>query len=190
MVFSKAIATLATLATTLAIAHAAASESGTLAISNPTAGTTWKVGETVFLQWSGECSETSNKKNVDVNLMTGDSNALRFVARLASVDCSSSKNIRKEFKIPSQAVAQTGTYSLVVQTTPPSYSNVFTIETANDGASNTDSIADKAATGTTQGGIDTTAYQSGATSPLKNVRSTGAASTVALAAVFVAAQLL
>ncbi|KAF9358640.1 hypothetical protein BGX26_001269 [Mortierella sp. AD094] len=190
MIFSKTIATLATLASALAIAHASTLEIGTLAISNPTKGTTWKVGETVFLQWTNKCSTTADKNAVDVNLMTGGANALRFITRLATIDCSSTNNIRKEFTIPPEAVAATGSYSLMVQTTPPSYSNIFTIETAIDISSSTDVIAGKAVTSTTQEGTNTTAHQNGATSPLKNVRLTAAASTVALAAVFVAAQLL
>ncbi|KAF9575314.1 hypothetical protein EC968_003666 [Mortierella alpina] len=126
MIF-KTAATFAALASLMAIAQA-----DMLSISNPTKGTTWKVGDTVFLQWKGNCASmgAAAAKSVDVNLMSGPDTALRFVAKLASIDCSGSET-RKEFIIPADVVSDTGNYSLQVQTEPQlSYSNIFTIETA------------------------------------------------------------
>ncbi|KAF9404201.1 hypothetical protein BGZ94_004312, partial [Podila epigama] len=123
------IVSLAALASMLALAQA-----DMLQISNPTQGTRWKVGETVFLEWKGNCASMgASAKNADVDLMTGNSNALRFVAKLASIDCSGS-NARKEFIIPADVVKESGNYSLAVQTVPQlSYSNVFTIDAADGG---------------------------------------------------------
>ncbi|KAG0327036.1 hypothetical protein BGZ99_008486 [Dissophora globulifera] len=189
MIFSKSFTTLAMLAMMVATAQA-----DMLSISNPTKGTTWKVGETVFLQWKGNCASMGSPaaKSVDVNLMSGPDTALRFVAKLASIDCSGSET-RKEFSIPADVVALSGDYSLQVQTEPKtSYSNIFTIQSKNDSgdvAANGAAVPPKpesAAVANTGAGVTSDA----ATLPLKNVRSTATASAVALAAVFVAAQLL
>lgn len=126
MIFSKTLA-VATLASLVTFAQADGLE-----ISNPTEGTTWKVGETVFLQWKGNCASMDGPaaKNVEVNLMLGPASALRFVAKLATIDCSGS-NTRKEFTIPTDIVHESGDYALQVLTkAAPSYSNFFTIETA------------------------------------------------------------
>ncbi|KAF9434550.1 hypothetical protein BGZ76_007810 [Entomortierella beljakovae] len=188
MILTKSVATFAALAGALVISQASAVKGSTLAISNPTSGTTWRVGESVFLQWTGNCASMGNPsdKSVDVNLMTGGSNALRFITRLASIDCSGN-NIRKEFTIPKDAVAETGNYSLMVQTTPPSYSPVFSIDIGKDSTSDAPTNSGSISTGS---GDTDASHQNGASSPLKNVRSTVAASAVALAAFFVAAQLL
>ncbi|KAG0224223.1 hypothetical protein BGW42_005283 [Actinomortierella wolfii] len=125
--FRYTLITLTTLASLLASSTVSADM---LQISNPTQGTVWKVGEIVFLQWSGNCASmgTTAAHQVDVNLMTGDPSALRFVAKLAEIDCSGS-NTRKEFVIPADVVRESGKYSLSVQTAPAlSYSNVFTID--------------------------------------------------------------
>ncbi|KAF9974254.1 hypothetical protein BGZ73_002399 [Actinomortierella ambigua] len=125
--FRYTLIALSTLATLLASSTVSADM---LQISNPTQGTVWKVGDTVFLQWSGNCASmgTTSAHMVDVNLMTGDPSALRFVAKLAEIDCSGA-NTRKEFVIPADVVRESGKYSLSVQTTPAlSYSNVFTID--------------------------------------------------------------
>ncbi|KAF9159439.1 hypothetical protein DFQ26_006518 [Actinomortierella ambigua] len=125
--FRHSLITLATLASLLA---SSAVSADMLQISNPTQGTVWKVGDTVFLQWSGNCASmgTTAANLVDVNLMTGDPSALRFVAKLADIDCSG-VNTRKEFVIPADVVRESGKYSLSVQTSPAlSYSNVFTID--------------------------------------------------------------
>ncbi|KAG0308856.1 hypothetical protein BGZ98_006502 [Dissophora globulifera] len=187
MIFSKSFTTLAMLAMMAATAQA-----DMLSISNPTKGTTWKVGETVFLQWKGNCASMGSPaaKSVDVNLMSGPDTALRFVAKLASIDCSGSET-RKEFSIPADVVALSGDYSLQVQTEPKtSYSNIFTIQSKNDSG---DVAANGAATPPKTDSVavaNTGATSDAATLPLKNVRSTATASAVALAAVFVAAQLL
>ncbi|KAG0365156.1 hypothetical protein BGZ54_006815 [Gamsiella multidivaricata] len=190
MIFSNATTSFAALASVMAIAQA-----DMLLISNPTKGTTWKVGETVFLQWKGSCASMGNPgaKSVDVNLMSGPDTALRFVAKLASIDCSGTET-RKEFMIPADVVAQSGNYSLQVQTEPQlSYSNSFTIETAagaasigaagGSGASAADGNSRSSVAGT-----DVSAHHNA--SPLKNIASTAMGSAVALVAVFIAAQLL
>ncbi|KAF8937547.1 hypothetical protein EDD21DRAFT_351281 [Dissophora ornata] len=195
MIFSKTIATLATLASLMTFA-----EADMLSISNPAKGTKWKVGETVFLQWKGNCAlmADSAAKAVDVNLMSGPETALRFVAKLASIDCSDT-DTRKEFTIPSNVVAYSGSYSLQVQTEPqPSYSNIFTIENAADSASTAVAVngaGAAGAAGTSNGTslIETasSSHQNAAAgSPLKSLGSTTTASAVALAAFVVAAQLL
>ncbi|KAG0016478.1 hypothetical protein BGZ81_011169 [Podila clonocystis] len=182
MIFSKTLASLTTLASMLVLAQA-----DMLQISNPTQGTRWKVGETVFLEWKGNCASMgSAAKNADVDLMTGNSNALRFVAKLASIDCSASNN-RKEFVIPADVVKESGNYSLAVQTVPQlSYSNVFTIDSAVGG--------DSGETGGTPGAggqPGTTPAQDPNTKNSGAAQGTVAAATVvAMAAVAFAAQLL
>ncbi|KAI1315106.1 hypothetical protein EDD11_001296 [Mortierella claussenii] len=192
---------MAALVSMLSLAQAA----DPLAISNPAKGTTWKVNEAVFLQWSGNCASMGSPgaKNVDVNLMTGGSNALRFIKKLATIDCSGT-NTRKEFSIPQDAVTTSGSYSLMVQTTPPSYSNIFTIEAGTDSSTAVSAAGSPSEAGTgadasrlpTEGASSKSAktgsgaMDSGTILPLKNVKSTATASAVALAAVFVAAQLL
>ncbi|KAF9359964.1 hypothetical protein BGX34_008025, partial [Mortierella sp. NVP85] len=162
-------------------------------------GTTWKVGENVFLQWKGNCASMGNPaaKAVDVNLMTGPDTALRFVARLASIDCTDT-NTRKEFMIPTDVVRETGNNSLQVQTEPqPSYSNVFSIETAAGGSATGKGGVVIAAAGANSAFVsetDTPVHKNAADissiSSLKDVELTATASAVVLAAVFVAAQVL
>ncbi|KAG0213491.1 hypothetical protein BGX28_004346 [Mortierella sp. GBA30] len=186
MIF-KTVATFATLASLVAVAQA-----DMLSISNPTMGTTWKVADTVFLQWKGNCASMGNPsaKSVDVNLMSGPSTALRFVAKLASIDCSGT-NTRKEFTIPAEVVKESGSYSLQVQTEPQlSYSNIFAIETA------TGTSGGSAGPTTTVGAGGAVAPTGGATHPsaatalIPSRGTTATALGVAISAVFVAAQLL
>ncbi|KAF9929811.1 hypothetical protein FBU30_001185 [Linnemannia zychae] len=197
MIFSKTVTTITTIASMVALAQA-----DMLSISNPTSGTTWKVGDTVFLQWKGNCASMGSPaaKSVDVNLMSGPSTALRFVAKLASIDCSNT-NTRKEFTIPvelTKLVKNEDTYSLQVQTEPqPSYSPTFKIET---GDGSTSAGGDPNATsGDANGGGQVTSasnpssHTSGAAGPASPIKNGGSAATgavVAIAAVLVAAQLL
>ncbi|KAF9142268.1 hypothetical protein BG015_000987 [Linnemannia schmuckeri] len=196
MIFSKTVATFATLASMMAFAQA-----DMLSLSNPTSGTIWKVGDTVFLQWKGNCASMGSPaaKTVDVNLMSGPSTALRFVAKLASIDCSNT-NTRKEFTIPAdlaKLVKKDDDYSLQVQTEPqPSYSPTFKIETGDDSAAGADGSAgagDANGGGSVLAGTDPASHTSGAAgavSSIKNGGSTATGAAVALAAVLVAAQLL
>ncbi|KAF9126458.1 hypothetical protein BGW39_006603 [Mortierella sp. 14UC] len=195
MIFSKTVATLATLASMMALAQA-----DMLSISNPTSGTTWKVGDTVFLQWKGNCASMGSPaaKLVDVNLMSGPSTALRFVAKLASIDCSNT-NTRKEFTIPAdlaKLVKKDDEYSLQVQTEPqPSYSPTFKIDTGDgsDPAGAGAASGDANGGGSVAAGSDPSPHTSGASgpaSPIKNGGSTATGAAVALAAILVAAQLL
>lgn len=197
MIFSKTVATLATLASMMVLAQA-----DMLSLSNPTSGTIWKVGDAVFLQWKGNCASMGSPaaKMVDVNLMKGPSTALRFVAKLASIDCSNT-NTRKEFTIPAdlaKLVNKDDVYSLQVQTEPqPSYSPTFTIETG-DGAVGVDgSVGAGVGAGDANGGsvaangdASHTSGAAGAASPIKRGGSAATGAAVALAAILVAAQLL
>ncbi|KAG0043951.1 hypothetical protein BGZ83_010817 [Gryganskiella cystojenkinii] len=195
MMFSKTSLTTSLLAAATLLSSVA--QADMLMISNPTRGTTWKVGETVFLQWKGNCASMGNQaaKSVDVNLMTGPENTLRFVAKLASIDCSGT-NTRKEFVIPADVVAQSGNYSLQAQTGPQlSYSPIFTIETAageapvpGSGAGTGDG-SNPGQTGA--GGVAHANTASSTSTPIQNKGGSAAtASAVALAAVLIAAQLL
>ncbi|KAF9141393.1 hypothetical protein BGX30_004893 [Mortierella sp. GBA39] len=195
MIFSKTVATLATLGSMMALAQA-----DMLSLSNPTSGTTWKVGDTVFLQWKGNCASMGSPaaKTVDVNLMSGPSTALRFVAKLASIDCSNT-NTRKEFTIPAdlaKLVKKDNDYSLQVQTEPqPSYSPTFKIETGDGSIAVGGSAVGVDANGgeTVATGADPASHTSGAAgaaSPIKNGGSMATGAAVAFAAVLVAAQLL
>lgn len=199
MIFSKTVATLATLASMMTLAQA-----DMLSLSNPTSGTIWKVGDTVFLQWKGNCASMGSPaaKTVDVNLMSGPSTALRFVAKLASIDCSNT-NTRKEFTIPAdlaKLVKKDDDYSLQVQTEPqPSYSPTFKIETGDESAAGAVGGATGAAGGDANGGgsvaaaadpASHTSGAAGAASPIKSGGSMATGAAVALAAVLVAAQLL
>ncbi|KAK3814773.1 MAG: hypothetical protein J3R72DRAFT_461671 [Linnemannia gamsii] len=195
MIFSKTVTTLATLASMMALAQA-----DMLSISNPTSGTKWKVGDLVFLQWKGNCASMGSPaaKMVDVNLMSGPSTALRFVAKLASIDCSNT-NTRKEFTIPAdlgKLVEKDIEYSLQVQTEPqPSYSPTFGIDTGDGTDPNgagPGAPGDANGGGTVAAGSDPshTSGASGPASPIKNGGSMATGAAVALAAVLVAAQLL
>ncbi|KAG0263056.1 hypothetical protein BG011_009349 [Mortierella polycephala] len=190
MLFSKSVITLGALVTLLTVVQA-----DMLSISNPTKGTTWKVGESVFLQWNGNCASMGSPaaQSVDVNLMSGPSTALRFVAKMASIDCSGSES-RKEFTIPSEVVTQPGDYSLQVQTEPQlSYSNIFAIGTAAGGAASAPSTGG-ADTGNGDGNKGSASvggdHSSAASSPVMRGGSSVTAAGVALVAVLVAAQLL
>ncbi|KAG0252497.1 hypothetical protein BGZ95_006611 [Linnemannia exigua] len=197
MIFSKTVTTLATLASMMTLAQA-----DMLSISNPTSGTKWKVGDTVFLQWKGNCASMGSPaaKTVDVNLMSGPSTALRFVAKLASIDCSST-NTRKEFTISAdlgKLVEKETEYSLQVQTEPqPSYSPTFKIDTGDgtdpNGSAGTGAPGDANGGGSVLAGSDPSSHTSGASSPASPIKNGGSMATgaaVALAAVLVAAQLL
>ncbi|KAF9275706.1 hypothetical protein BGZ68_010580 [Mortierella alpina] len=189
MIF-KTAATFAALASLMAVAQA-----DMLSISNPTKGTTWKVADTVFLQWKGNCASmgAAAAKSVDVNLMSGPDTALRFVAKLASIDCSGSET-RKEFVIPADVVVESGNYSLQVQTEPQlSYSNIFSIETAGGSGGNGGAGAGAGVgAGAGDGGAGTATpegptHSSAATGLLP---SRGAAAAVGGMAIVVAAQFL
>lgn len=198
MIFTKSSLTTTVLVVVALMSSFAQADSDMLLISNPTLGTRWKVGEEVFLQWKGSCASMgSGARSVDVNLMTGPESALRFVAKLASIDCSGS-NTRKEFVIPANDVPQSGKYSLQVQTGPRmSYSNLFTIDTAAGDASEASAASNGGSTtNTNQGNSGQTSTvalpnAAAALTPIKNsLGSTSTASAVALAAVLIAAQLL
>ncbi|KAF9948063.1 hypothetical protein BGZ72_009981 [Mortierella alpina] len=187
MIF-KTAATFAALASLMAVAQA-----DMLSISNPTKGTTWKVADTVFLQWKGNCASmgAAAAKSVDVNLMSGPDTALRFVAKLASIDCSGTET-RKEFVIPADVVVESGNYSLQVQTEPQlSYSNIFSIETAGGSGGNGGAGAG-VGVGAGDGGAGTAAPEGpGRTSAATGLLpSRGAAAAVGGMAIVVAAQFL
>ncbi|KAG0260603.1 hypothetical protein DFQ27_003451 [Actinomortierella ambigua] len=189
---TKTIATLATLASLACLTQA-----DMLRISNPTQGTTWKTGETVFLQWAGNCASMGRQsKEVDINLMTGDPQALRFVAKLASIDCAGT-DTRKEFIMPANVVTASGQYSLSVQTVPElSYSNVFTIETGAGGAAAGTGAAGNGSTGAagnSGNAAPAAPPNTGAVNPQSSsgsITTAGSVAGVALAAVFFASQLL
>ncbi|KAF9947399.1 hypothetical protein BGZ72_010585 [Mortierella alpina] len=117
---------------TLAIAStvAALASAQTIQINNPTLGSTWTVGQaTNYLGWTGNCAGMGNSsKAVDVELVQGPANMVRFVAKLATIDCSAG-NTRAD--IPLGGTVQSGKYSIRVQTTPQvSYSTEFTVVNA------------------------------------------------------------
>ncbi|CAO3570591.1 unnamed protein product [Mortierella alpina] len=117
---------------TLAIAStvAALASAQTIQINNPTVGSTWTVGATTnYLGWSGNCAGMGNSsKAVDVELVQGPANMVRYVAKLATIDCSGA-NMRADITVAPTIAS--GKYSIRVKTTPQdSYSNEFTIENA------------------------------------------------------------
>ncbi|GJJ76383.1 hypothetical protein EMPS_08742 [Entomortierella parvispora] len=95
-------------------------------INNPTAGTVWTAGVSNFVGWTGNCASMgAMAKNVTVILNTGPSEAVRYVATLGTLDCSSSST-RTDLTVP--LTVTSGTYSIVVRTVPElSYTNMFTI---------------------------------------------------------------
>ncbi|KAF9573187.1 hypothetical protein EC968_008929 [Mortierella alpina] len=95
-------------------------------INNPTAGTVWTAGVANFVGWTGNCASMGEAaKNVTVILNTGPSEAVRYVATLGTLDCSSSST-RTDLTVPLSVAS--GTYSIVVRTDPQlSYTNMFTI---------------------------------------------------------------
>ncbi|KAF9429854.1 hypothetical protein BGZ76_001087 [Entomortierella beljakovae] len=110
--------------TTVIAAASLAAIATALPINNPQAGTTWTVGQTGYLSWSGDCTSMGNSSHaVKVQLMTGESNALEYKADLGTIDCSNSTE--KYLDLPS---VPTGKYSLQILTVPQvSYSAIFTI---------------------------------------------------------------
>ncbi|KAF9969979.1 hypothetical protein BGZ73_007434 [Actinomortierella ambigua] len=117
-------------AATLALASAVVADP--LQINTPTKGSVWTAGETYFIGWTGGCADMGNAStSVLVDLMTGPSGALRYVASLQPLDCSKPANTRANVTVP--ANVPTGEYSIRVQTTPiPSYSTPFNINNPND----------------------------------------------------------
>ncbi|KAG0251554.1 hypothetical protein DFQ27_008699 [Actinomortierella ambigua] len=103
-----------------------------LAINNPTVGSTWSTADNNnFIGWTGTCSFMGNaSRSVLVDLMKGPSGSLQFVASLQPLDCSSEIVNRANVTLPSDIPS--GNYSIRIQTTPPSYSNVFAIVNPKD----------------------------------------------------------
>ncbi|KAF9957271.1 hypothetical protein BGZ70_009556 [Mortierella alpina] len=115
---------------TLAIAStvAALASAQTIQINNPTQGSKWTVGATTnYLGWTGNCAGMGNSsKAVDVELVQGPPDMVRYVTKLAAIDCSGTV-MRTDISVPTTVVS--GKYSIRVKTTPQdSYSNEFTIE--------------------------------------------------------------
>ncbi|KAG0269053.1 hypothetical protein DFQ27_004985 [Actinomortierella ambigua] len=108
-------------------ACAAVASAQTIAISQPTKGSIWTVGEKAFIEWGNRCDGSGPAaQQVKIDLKTGDANNTRFVASLGTLDCSSKANsTRYEFLF--QEDVQSGMYSLTIQTIPPSYTNPFEI---------------------------------------------------------------
>ncbi|KAF9937525.1 hypothetical protein BGZ67_001202 [Mortierella alpina] len=109
-----------------ATALAASVSADMIQINNPTAGTVWTAGVANFVGWTGNCASMGEgAKNVTVILNTGPSEAVRYVATLGTLDCSSSST-RTDLTVPLSVAS--GTYSIVVRTDPQlSYTNMFTI---------------------------------------------------------------
>ncbi|KAK3821391.1 MAG: hypothetical protein J3Q66DRAFT_333209 [Benniella sp.] len=101
-----------------------------LQINNPTQGTVWAAGESVFVGWSGNCNSMgAAATNVTVDIVTGPAAAVRYVATLGHLDCSGA-NVKTNFVVP--PTIESGEYALIVRTTPqPSFTNAFRI---NNGA--------------------------------------------------------
>ncbi|KAG0303343.1 hypothetical protein BGZ98_006780 [Dissophora globulifera] len=120
----KFIATLAVVASSMAALVSA----DMLQISNPTMGSVWTTGQAEFVGWSGNCASMGAAgKNVTVDLLTGPSSAVRYVATLGTLDCTGS-NARADFTVSNSIAA--GTYSIIVRTQPTgqeSYTNQFQI---------------------------------------------------------------
>ncbi|GJJ75288.1 hypothetical protein EMPS_07646 [Entomortierella parvispora] len=110
----------------VASAVAAVASADMLQIYNPTAGTQWTIGESVFIGWSGNCASMGAAgKNVTVDFNQGPADAVRFAGNLGLLDCSGA-SVRQDFTVPSTLTP--GAYSIVVRTSPqPSYTNEFTI---------------------------------------------------------------
>ncbi|KAF9126694.1 hypothetical protein BGW39_006441 [Mortierella sp. 14UC] len=99
-----------------------------LQINNPTQGTVWITDKPQRLSWTGNCASMGAAGvNVTVDLVTGDADALQYVATLGELDCSGS-NTRIDVTIPEDI--ETGMYAIIVRTMPTeqtSYTNKFKI---------------------------------------------------------------
>ncbi|KAF9427333.1 hypothetical protein BGZ94_005113 [Podila epigama] len=117
----KSIATLA-----IALSSAILVSADMLQIHNPTVGSVWKTGTPSYLGWSGSCASMGAEgQKVNVDLMTGPSDLLRYVTTVGTIDCTGSVT-RADITVPMEV--ESGKYSLAVRTTPAlSYSNIFTI---------------------------------------------------------------
>lgn len=117
-----------TAAAALVASMAAVASADMLAISNPTKGSVWAVGDSVFLMWSGNCASMgAASKNVTVDFVQGPSGQVHFVNSLGLIDCSGS-NVRSDYTVPTLTP---GLYSIRVNTVPqPSYTNEFQINGA------------------------------------------------------------
>ncbi|KAF9091277.1 hypothetical protein BGX29_007808 [Mortierella sp. GBA35] len=119
----KFITSLAVAATTVAAFASAQS----IAINDPNVGGIWRAGQDNYMMWGGSCKSLGvAAKNVTVQLMTGPAEAIRFIAELGTLDCSSEASVNKQIKLPEDIEPGNG-YSLRVLTTPPSYSNIFSV---------------------------------------------------------------
>ncbi|KAF9359234.1 hypothetical protein BGX26_012843 [Mortierella sp. AD094] len=118
------------IAVVAAASMAALASAQTLGIANPTTATTWTSGKTGMMSWTGSCAAMGNASHaVAVQLMTGPTNAVYFVADMGTIDCSSTTNNSAYLNVPgtAQGVAP-GIYSLKVLTLPDnSYSSTFNI---------------------------------------------------------------
>ncbi|KAF9896919.1 hypothetical protein BX616_006499 [Lobosporangium transversale] len=112
----------------IAVAAAAASLAAVsaqkIAINNPIDGTVWTSGQTGYIAWTGNCASMGNASHaVDIHLVNGPSNAVRYVTTLGSLDCSGAIS---STTIPIPSNVTSGVYSLRVLTTPDnSYSSQF-----------------------------------------------------------------
>jgi hypothetical protein len=116
---------LATVTVAICSLAAMASANG-LQVNNPTQGTVWTAGESVFVAWGRDCKGMGKAgRKVPVDLVTGPAHAVRYVATLGNLNCSGSSK-RADFTVPDNL--ETGTYAVIIRTLPnPSYSNTFQI---------------------------------------------------------------
>ncbi|KAF9406372.1 hypothetical protein BGZ94_003139 [Podila epigama] len=116
-----------------ASALASAVTAQTIAISNPTVGSTWYIGKPSYISWTGNCNSLgSGASNVTVQLVNGPSNAVQYVTDVGTLDCSGRAFSVNNAVIPESAGVTPGTYSIRVMTSPePSYSPAFTVADAS-----------------------------------------------------------
>ncbi|KAF9582234.1 hypothetical protein BGW38_000468 [Lunasporangiospora selenospora] len=116
----KFIATLAAASAAVALTSAQI-----IQINNPTKGTNWKIGSTVFISWTANCkSMGAAAQSVKIDLVNGPSDAVQFVEDLGFLNCSGDAT-RSNITVPA---VTPGEYSVRVMTTPTnSYSPAFNV---------------------------------------------------------------
>ncbi|KAG0222464.1 hypothetical protein BGW42_006597 [Actinomortierella wolfii] len=113
-------------AVALASAFAAVATADLLQINTPTKGSTWTVGKSEFIAWTGDCASMGpNGKNVSIELLSGPAESVIFEAALGTLDCTNPSVNRHTLTLPEDT--KSGEYSIRIQTVPVSYTNPFQI---------------------------------------------------------------
>ncbi|KAF9081956.1 hypothetical protein BGX29_008330 [Mortierella sp. GBA35] len=115
-------------AATLALATVASAQ---IQITDPTKGSVWKVETPNYIGWTGTCASMgAAAKAVDVEVVNGPADAVKYVVTIGTLDCSTTSNTSVKLSVPKETSSgpfESGLYSLRIKTIPEQYSPQFTI---------------------------------------------------------------